>query len=86
MQANTLFVKHYVNGKITIIIVYVDVIIVTRDDIQEMENIKLTMAKEFEVKDFGALRYFLGMKIARSKKKTIFVSQLKYILDLANLV
>lgn len=39
------------------------------------------MAKEFEVKDLGALKYFLGMEIARSKKG-ISVSQRKYTLDL----
>ena len=39
------------------------------------------MAKEFEVKDLGTLKYFLGMEIARSKKG-ISVSQRKYTLDL----
>lgn len=46
-----------------------------------MEDIKLMMAKEFEVKDLGTLKYFLGMEIARSKKD-ISVSQRKYTLDL----
>ena len=35
---------------------------------------------EFEIKYLGSLRYFLGMKVARSKKS--IVSQQKYILDL----
>ncbi|RVX06299.1 Retrovirus-related Pol polyprotein from transposon TNT 1-94 [Vitis vinifera] len=37
--------------------------------------------KEFEVKDLGNLKYFLGMEVARSRKG-IVVSQRKYILDL----
>ncbi|KAL4038587.1 hypothetical protein IC575_002209 [Cucumis melo] len=39
------------------------------------------MGFEFEIKDLGNLKYFLGMKVARSKEG-IFVSQRKYALDL----
>ncbi|KAH9650639.1 hypothetical protein KPL70_026448 [Citrus sinensis] len=67
--------------KITILIVYVDDIIVTGNDNKEVEKVKQMMAKEFEVKDFGTLRYFLGMEVVRSKKG-IFVSQRKYTLNL----
>lgn len=42
---------------------------------------KEAFAKEFELKDLGELRYFLGMEFARIKRE-IFVSQRKYILDL----
>ena len=39
------------------------------------------MAKEFEIKDLGSLKYFLGIEVARSKQG-IFISQRKYVLDL----
>ncbi|KAL0536406.1 hypothetical protein IC582_025354 [Cucumis melo] len=39
------------------------------------------MGNEFEIKDLGNLKYFLGMKVARSKEG-ISVSQRKYTLDL----
>ncbi|XP_075499991.1 uncharacterized protein LOC142538567 [Primulina tabacum] len=78
---HTLFFKHSEKGKITIFIVYVDDIIVTGDNNDEMEMVKLMMAKQFEVKDLGTVKYFLGMEIARSKKG-ISISQRKYTLDL----
>ncbi|KAH9658679.1 protein kinase domain-containing protein [Citrus sinensis] len=58
-----------------------DDIILTRDDIVEMSRLKQNLAKEFEIKDLGQLKYFLGMEVARSKKG-IVVSQRQYILDL----
>ena len=42
---------------------------------------KKFLAKEFEVKDLGPLKYFLGMEVARSKKG-IVISHWKYTLDL----
>ena len=46
-----------------------------------MTCLKKRLAKEFEIKDLGPLRYFLGMEIARNRSG-IFVSQRKYDLDL----
>ena len=63
---HTMFYKHSVDGKIVILIVYVDDIIFTRDDIDRMEKLKGVLANEFEVKDLGFLRYFLGMEVART--------------------
>ncbi|RVW83133.1 F-actin-capping protein subunit alpha [Vitis vinifera] len=37
-------------------------------DVEEMKMIKLKFAKEFEIKDLGSLKYFLGIEVARSKK------------------
>lgn len=78
---HTLFIKHSGKGEITILIVYVDDIIVTDNNSMEITLIKGLLSKEFEIKDLGTLRYFLGMEIARSKKG-IYVSQRKYTLDL----
>lgn len=58
----------------TILIVYVDDIILTGDNIVEIERLKKSLAMEFKVKDLGQMRYFLGMEVARSKKG-ISVSQ-----------
>ena len=48
------------------LIVYIDDIILTGDDIDGLEKLKRALANEFEVKDLGFLRYFLGMEVART--------------------
>lgn len=78
---HTLFTKVSTKDKLSVLIVYVDDIILTGDDTDEMNRLKQCLAKEFEIKDLGQLRYFLGMEIARSKEG-IVVSQRKYTLDL----
>ena len=64
---HTLFYRHSGNH-ITILAVYVDDIIITGDDTMEIDRIKESLSKEFEVKDLGQLRYFLGNEIARSPR------------------
>jgi hypothetical protein len=77
---HTLFYKH--SGlKVTMLAVYVDDIIITGDDETEIKSLKKNLSKQFEVKDLGPLRYFLGIEIARSLKG-IVLSQRKYVLDL----
>ncbi|EXB74504.1 Copia protein [Morus notabilis] len=78
---HTMFMKHSKDGKVAVLIVYVDDIILTGNDVAEMEQLKRRLASEFEIKDLGTLKYFLGMEVARSRKG-IVVSQRKYVLDL----
>ncbi|RVW86325.1 Retrovirus-related Pol polyprotein from transposon RE1 [Vitis vinifera] len=78
---HTMFFKQSNDGRITILIVYVDDIILTGDDTGQVERLKKVLATEFEVKDLGQMRYFLGMEVARSRKG-INISQRKYVLDL----
>ena len=78
---HTMFCKHLNDGRIAILIVYVDDIILTRDHVNELEKLKAFLAKEFETKDLGVLKYFLDMEFTRSKKG-IFVIHRKYVLDM----
>ncbi|KAK2981315.1 hypothetical protein RJ640_007016 [Escallonia rubra] len=73
--------EHSASGGVTVLIVYVDDIIVTGNDSDEKEALRKYLANEFEIKDLGKLKYFLGIEVARSKEG-IFVSQQKYVLDL----
>lgn len=78
---HTMFVKHSMEGKVALFIVYVDDIVITGNDYDQIDHLKGLLAKEFEVKDLGQLKYFLGMEVARTKDG-IYVSQRKYTLDL----
>ena len=76
-QANHIvFIKHPSHGKITALIVYVDDIVLTGDNLEEMKKLKADMSKEFEIKDLGSLKYFIGIEVARSRHG-IFSSQRK---------
>lgn len=53
--------------KMTILIVHTNDIIVTGDDLEETQSLKMLLAKEIEIKDLGTLRYFLNMEGTRTK-------------------
>jgi hypothetical protein len=77
---HTVFYRH--NGScITILVVYVDDIVITGDDVEGIGSLKERLGRDFEVNDLGPLRYFLGIEIARSFKG-IVLFQRKYVLDL----
>ena len=78
---HTLFIKHSAAGGVTVLLVYVDDIIVTGNDEQEKVELKKKLVKEFEIKELGRLRYFLGIEVAYSMQG-IFISQQKYVTDL----
>ena len=42
-----------------------------------MKTLKSLQAREFEIKDLGCLRYFLGIEVARAREG-IFISRRKY--------
>ena len=77
---HTLFLKKR-EDKVTCLIIYVDDMIITGDDVEEIEELKMNLFKEFEMKDLGALKYFLGIEVLRSERG-IFLRQKKYVLDL----
>jgi len=61
-----IFVKHF-SVETIILAGYVD-IIVTKDDHQSIIQLKAYLSSHFHVKDFGLLRYFLGIEVDRSLK------------------
>ena len=83
LQSNgdhTLFLKHH-DGKVSILLVYVENIIITGNDEFGVSSLSSKLAKAVEIRPLGRLRYFLGIEVAYSPQG-IFISQYKYILDL----
>lgn len=77
---HTLFLKQ--RGKlITCLIIYVDDMVITGSDEEEMARLRNNLFQEFEMKDLGNLQYFLEIEVQRSPQG-IFISQRKYVLDL----
>lgn len=76
----TMFLQQFEDGTKTVLIIYVD-IIMTGDNIVDMERLKKSFATEFEMKDLESMRYFLGMEVAGSRRG-ISESQRKYVINL----
>eukprot|EP00253_Pinus_taeda_P004637 PITA_04637 len=76
----TLYIKES-EGKILIVISYVDDLIFTSSDDFLIIAFKQVMNSEFEIIDLGLLRYFLGIEVKQTEN-FIFISQAKYVADI----
>ena len=56
-------------------------IVVTGNDQAKIDILKGCLIREFEIKDLGRLKYFIGLEVAHSCQ-VIFISQQNYVLDL----
>jgi len=66
---------------LTIILLYVDDMVITGNNEAEIKNLKVFLSSKFRIKDLGPLKYFLGVEVARSKAG-ITICQRKYTLDI----
>lgn len=77
---HSMFIKKK-QGFITILLVYVDDIVITGNHEDSIRALKQHLHLHIKVKDLGTLRYFLGIEVARSKEGMV-LNQRKYVLEL----
>ncbi|KAK9911087.1 hypothetical protein M0R45_035010 [Rubus argutus] len=77
---SSLFVRIGSTSKL-VVLIYVDDLIVTGDNVEEINILKQSLQRKFAIKDLGPLKYFLGIEMATSHKG-LFLNQRKYVLDL----
>uniref|UniRef100_A0A2N9EY92 Reverse transcriptase Ty1/copia-type domain-containing protein n=1 Tax=Fagus sylvatica TaxID=28930 RepID=A0A2N9EY92_FAGSY len=77
---SALFFRRSDHG-ITLLLLYVDDMIITSDDVQGIQNLKHFLGQHFEMKDLGPLGYFLGLEVS-SSSDGYYLTQAKYTSDL----
>ena len=76
----TLFLRRS-SHDITILLLYVDDMIITNDDMQGIQDLKHFLSHQFEMKDLSPLNYFLGLEVS-SSAYGYYPTQAKYTSDL----
>jgi hypothetical protein len=77
---HSLFTKASSSG-FPFVLVYVDDLLIAGANLESIQSLKNMLHQEFNIKDLGQMKYFLGFKVARSKLR-ITMCQRKYALDL----
>ena len=74
------FVKKYDEGDFLILLLYVDDMLIVRQDTRKIEKLKKAVGKSFAMKDLGLAKQILGMHIVRDRtKKVLWLSRKKYV-------
>ena len=71
------------NSSITIIVLYVDDLLILGNSKQEISSIKNEFSTKFEMKGLGEAKVMLGIEIARDRKnRKLYISQQQYISEI----
>ena len=77
---HSLYVKKIDCGLI-VIVIYVDDLIFTGSNKDEIADVKKVLGAEFDMKDLGELKYFLGIEVVQTPQG-IWMLQRQYVLDM----
>uniref|UniRef100_A0A2N9GEN7 Reverse transcriptase Ty1/copia-type domain-containing protein n=1 Tax=Fagus sylvatica TaxID=28930 RepID=A0A2N9GEN7_FAGSY len=77
---SSLFIYHH-QQVIAYLLLYVDDIVLTSNSPSFLDHLILQLRKVFDLKDLGALHYFLGLQVSRTSD-ALHVTQSKYASDL----
>lgn len=69
------------DGNLLLLIIYVDDILIASTDQDWIDEIKIGLQKEFEIKDLGLAKYCLGLEINQGED-FVMVTQTRYILSI----
>lgn len=82
-KADSCLYYKIIGGKMFLLTVYVDDLIIFTNDLDFMESFKINLMSFFDMKDLGKASSFLGICLTRNKKTgTIAIDQEKYIKDM----
>ena len=74
---------HQDDGGITIIILYVDDIMILSDSIDNIKQVKAALISRYEMTDLGEISSYLGVNIKRNRsKRTLEIDQSQYVLQI----
>ncbi|XP_075079980.1 uncharacterized protein LOC142165297 [Nicotiana tabacum] len=76
----SLFTKLY-DGCLTVVVVYVDDILVSKDSLSEIDSLKRFLDAQFKIKDLGEIHYFLGLEVVK-QSSGFLINQHKFLQDL----
>ena len=81
---SALFLRRTDTGTI-LLLLYVGDMIITGDDLRDIQELKDFLSQQFEMKDLGHLSYFLSLEITHSTDG-LYITQAKYASDLLSRV
>ena len=80
---STLFLRR-TNKDTILLLLYVDDMIITGDNLNGIQELKVFLNQQFEMKDLGHLSYFLGHEITHSTDG-LYITKAKYASELLSL-
>lgn len=60
---------------VTYILIYVDDVLITGNDVHFIDSLKQKLNTEFALKDLGLLIYFVGVEVTYAEDGTVHLSQ-----------
>ncbi|XP_061365823.1 uncharacterized mitochondrial protein AtMg00810-like [Gastrolobium bilobum] len=80
-NANHSMFTRKVGSSFTVLLVYVDDVVLSGNSPSEITRVKAFLHEKFKIKDLGPLRYFLGLEVSRTSRG-IHLNQHKYALEI----
>ena len=63
--------KYIKENKVVFLVLYVDDILLIRNDVETLSNVKKWLDEQFQMKDLGEASYILGIQIIRDRKNKL---------------